>query len=172
MSDLNLPGIAIGGLSVGESKEQMYHTLEIINPYLPENKPRYLMGVGTPEDLLEAIDRGIDMFDCVLPTRLGRHGSFFDSTGRHAITNKKFARDANPPDGKCTCYTCKNFSRSYLRHLFTENEILGMHLLTLHNLHFLINLTQETRKHISKGIFRKFKKDFFKHYKIKNDKSV
>ncbi len=163
MSDVDLPGIAIGGLSVGESKEQMYHTLEILNPHLPENKPRYLMGVGTPEDLLKAIDRGIDMFDCVLPTRLGRHGTFFDNTGKNTITNKKFAQDAKPLDKNCACYTCKNFSRSYLRHLITENEILGMHLLTLHNLHFLINLTRETREHIKKGTFQKFKKDFFKH---------
>jgi len=170
--DLDLPGIAIGGLSVGESKEQMYHTLEILNPYLPEQKPRYLMGVGTPEDLIEAIDRGIDMFDCVLPTRLGRHGAFWDLSGRHSITNKKFAQDESPLDKKCTCYTCKNFSRSYIRHLITENEILGMHLLTLHNLHFLINLTNEAKTNIEKGTFGKFKQQFFKHYKPKNIKHV
>ncbi len=124
------------------------------------------MGVGTPEDLLEAVDRGIDMFDCVLPTRLGRHGTFWDHSGRHTITNKKFAQDTSPLDKKCSCYTCKNFSKSYLRHLTTENEFLGMHLLTTHNLHFLIELMRKTREHIKKGTFNKFKKDFFKSYKI------
>ncbi|MFA6528650.1 MAG: tRNA guanosine(34) transglycosylase Tgt [Candidatus Gracilibacteria bacterium] len=166
ISSLDTPGVAIGGLSVGESKEKMYHTLEIVIPHTNEEKPRYLMGVGTPEDILEAVDRGVDMFDCVLPTRLGRHGSFWNSTGRHAVKNKKFIHDESPPDTKCDCYTCKNFSLSYIRHLIQENEILGMHLLTIHNLRFLINLTEKIRKNINKGSFSKFKKDFFKNYHV------
>jgi len=165
ISDLDLPGIAIGGLSVGESKESMYHTLEIVVPHTPEKKPRYLMGVGTPEDLLEAVDRGIDMFDCVLPTRLGRHGGFWDNTDRHTITNKKFEQDEKPLATGCDCYACKNFSRSYIKHLITEKELLGMHLMTIHNLHFILNLMKNIRDHINKGTFKQFKKDFFKTYK-------
>ncbi len=165
ISDLDLPGIAIGGLSVGESKEKMYHALEVIAPHLPEEKPRYLMGVGTPEDLLEAVDRGIDMFDCVLPTRLGRHGSFWNHTGRHTITNKKFAQDETPLDPKCDCYSCKNFSKSYLRHLITENEFLGMHLLSLHNLAFILSLMEDIRQNINKGTFSQLKKSLLKAHK-------
>ncbi|MBU1019417.1 MAG: tRNA guanosine(34) transglycosylase Tgt [Patescibacteria group bacterium] len=165
ISDLDLPGVAIGGLSVGESKEQMYHTLEIVEPHLPKEKPRYLMGVGTPEDLLEAVSRGIDMFDCVLPTRLGRHGAFWNHTGRHTITNKKFAQDSQPLDKKCTCYTCKNHSASYLRHLIIEKELLGMHLMTIHNLSFILQLMKDIRESIDKGTFNRFKTQFFKNYK-------
>lgn len=166
MADLDLPGIAIGGLSVGEGKEQTYHTLDVLEPHLPEDKPRYLMGVGTPEDLLEAVDRGIDMFDCVLPTRLGRHGTFWNHTGRHNVTNKKFTQDSGPLDKKCRCYTCKNHSASYIKHLVTEKEILGMHLMTIHNLSFILNLMQEIRDNINKGTFERFKKEFLKGYKV------
>ncbi len=165
ISDLDLPGTAIGGLSVGESKEVMYSTLETVIPHTPEEKPRYLMGVGTPEDLLEAVDRGIDMFDCVLPSRLGRHGGFWNNEGRHTITNKKFEQDERPLAEQCECYACKNFSRSYIKHLITEKEILGMHLMTTHNLHFILDLMKKIRKNIDKGTFHKFKKDFLKTYR-------
>ncbi len=166
ISDLDMPGVAIGGLSVGESKEQMYHTLEVVVPHTPEEKPRYLMGVGTPEDLIEAVDRGVDMFDCVLPTRLGRHGAFWNTTGRHTITNKKFEKDPAPLDETCECYCCKNFSRSYLRHLVTEKEILGMHLMSIHNLHFLLNLMKKARNSIKNNEFNKFKKEFLRAYRV------
>jgi len=166
ISSLDLPGTAIGGLSVGESKETMHRILETVIPHTNEDKPRYLMGVGTPEDLLEAVDRGIDMFDCVLPTRLGRHGGFWNKEGRHTITNKKFEHDEAPLAEGCECYGCSNFSRSYIKHLITEGEILGMHLMTTHNLHFLIQLMQDIRKNINSNTFNRFKKEFLKTYKV------
>jgi queuine tRNA-ribosyltransferase len=166
ISDLNLEGTAIGGLSVGESKEQMYHTLDVLNPYLPINKPRYLMGVGTPEDILEGVERGIDMFDCVLPTRLARHGAFWDQFGRQNIKNLKYKTNEKPLDKDCECYSCKNFSSAYMRHLFTESEILGMRLMTIHNLHFLINLMKNIRENILNKNFDQFKREFLKKYKI------
>lgn len=164
---LNLPGNAIGGLSVGESKEKMLTMIETVIPYLSTQKPRYLMGVGTPEDLLECVDRGIDMFDCVHPTRMARHGAFWNESGRFSIRNEKFKTDKNPLQKKCECETCKNHSRSYLRHLISENEILGLRLMTIHNLHFLLNLMRKIREQISKGTFKKFKKDFLKEFKKK-----
>lgn len=164
MNDLDLPGNAIGGLSVGEGKDKMLEMIEVTIPHLSENKPRYLMGVGTPEDLLECVDRGIDMFDCVHPTRMGRHGSFWNESGRFSIKKEKFKLDKLPLQKNCTCETCKNYNRSYLRHLIFENEILGLRLMSIHNLHFLLNLMQEIRTHISKGTFKKFKKDFLKKF--------
>ena len=160
----NLPGNAIGGLAVGESKKTMYEMLDTVVPLLPENKPRYLMGVGTPEDLLEAVDRGVDMFDCVLPTRLARHGTFWTRTKPLHITNSKFKEDPSPLDKNCTCYTCKNYSRSYIHHLMKEGEIFGHRLMTIHNLNFLLNLMREIREHIEKGSFPKFKKEFLKKW--------
>ncbi len=171
MGELDLPGVAIGGLSVGESKEQMYHTLDILQPHLPENKPHYLMGVGTPEDILEAVDRGIDMFDCVLPTRLARHGTFWTHEGRFHIKQSGFKTSSLPLDTTCTCYTCRNYSMSYLRHIFTEGEILGMSLLSIHNLHFLLDLTGKIRAHINTGTFTTFKNDFLRNFKIPNGKN-
>ncbi|MBI5152583.1 tRNA guanosine(34) transglycosylase Tgt [Candidatus Peregrinibacteria bacterium] len=165
ISDLDLPGIAIGGLSVGETKKQMYEILETIMPILPKNKPIYLMGVGSPEDLLEAIDRGVDMFDCVMPTRLARHGSFWTLTGRRNIKNSKYRLDQKPLMENCGCYTCQKFTRSYLRHLFTEHETLGLRLMTIHNLHFLLNLMRDARTAITKGKFRQFKKAFLAKFK-------
>lgn len=156
---LDLPGNAIGGLSVGESKDKMFKMIEAVVPHLDEKKPRYLMGVGTPEDLLECVDRGIDMFDCVHPTRMARHGAFWTENGRFSIRNEKFKTDSSPLQKNCTCETCKNYSRSYLRHLIFENELLGLRLMTIHNLHFLLNLMQEIRKHISNGTFKKFKNE-------------
>lgn len=137
MADLDLPGIAIGGLAVGEPRKKTWEIIDAILPYLPENKPRYIMGIGTPEDIEEAIKRGMDMFDCVLPTRLGRHGSAFTQEGLLHLKNEKNRASKAPLDKKCTCYTCANYTRAYLRHLISEKEILGIHLLSLHNVAFL-----------------------------------
>jgi len=165
MSELDLPGIAIGGLSVGESKQDMYQTLEVIEPHLPKNKPRYLMGVGSPEDLVNAVLRGVDMFDCVLPTRLARTGSAFLPEGRVDLRNAKFKTSTKALQEDCTCYCCQNFTASYLHHLIKEKEILGLKLLTIHNLHFLIDLMQTMRSEIAKGSFAKFAKKFLSRYK-------
>ncbi len=164
-ANLDLPGIAIGGLSVGEERATMYHILDTIQPYLPEKKPRYLMGVGTPKDILEGVERGIDMFDCVHITRMSRHGSFYDESGHQHLKNSKNKDDKNPLQKKCKCYTCSKFSKSYVRHLVMENEMLGARLLTIHNLHYLLNLMSKIRKSIEKGHFVKFKKDFLKNFK-------
>lgn len=161
---LDLPGIAIGGLSVGEERETMYHILETIHPHLPENKPRYLMGVGTPQDLLEGVERGVDMFDCVDVTRISRHANFYTSEGRFHIKNAGYKADPEPLQKGCTCYTCQKFSRSYLRHLVTENETLGARLLTIHNLHFLLDLMSKIRENITAGTFKKFKRTFLKKF--------
>lgn len=164
MAELDLPGIAIGGLSVGESKNLMYETLENIYPHLPENKPRYLMGVGSPEDLLEAVERGIDMFDCVLATRIARHGAFWTKNGRHQIKNAEFKESNQPLMDDCHCYTCQTFTTSYIRHLFIENEILAHRLMTIHNLAFLLDLMSEIRRTIEDGTFTDFKKQFLAQF--------
>lgn len=166
MAELDLPGIAIGGLSVGESKEEMYHTLDVIHPHLPENKPHYLMGIGTPEDIFEAVDRGMDMFDCVLPTRLARHGTFWTNQGRFHVKHAQYRTSALPLDINCTCYACRNYSASYIRHIFFEKEILAMELLSIHNLHFLLNLTAKIREHINAGTFLSFKSQFLSEFTI------
>lgn len=145
MTALDLPGIAIGGLAVGEPRKKTWEIVDSILPYLPENKPRYIMGIGTPEDITEAIKRGIDMFDCVLPTRLGRHGSAFTDEGQIQIKNEKFKTDPGPLDKNCDCYTCNNYSRAYLRHLVMEKEILGIHLMSYHNIRYLIKHTEKTK---------------------------
>lgn len=160
----NLPGNAIGGLAVGEKKKTMFKMIETVISHLPENKPRYLMGVGTPPDILEAVDRGIDMFDCVLPTRLARHGAFWTRTKLNHIKNQKFKNNKTPLDSACACYTCKNYSKSYIHHLMKESEIFGHRLLTIHNIHFLLNLMREIRTHINKGTFHSFKKTFLKKW--------
>jgi len=165
----NLPGNAIGGLSVGEGKKTMYQMIDIVIPHLDLSRPRYLMGVGTPEDLLECVDRGIDMFDCVHPTRMARHGAFFTNIGRFSIRNEQFKFDKKPLEKTCQCETCKNYSRSYLRHLIFENEISGMRLMTIHNVHFLLNLMSEIRIHIEKNTFKKFKNNFLKKFKHKDE---
>lgn len=136
-------GTAIGGVAVGESKEDMWKVVETVMPLLPKNQPRYLMGIGEPEDIVKAISLGIDMFDCVLPTRLARHGSFWTAEGRCSITNSEFTTSDAPLEKRCACYTCQNFSASYLRHLMIEKEILGHRLLTIHNLHFLLDLMRD-----------------------------
>ena len=150
---IGFPGYAIGGLSVGEEKDLMYETLAYVAPLLPGEKPRYLMGVGTPEDLVYGVRCGIDMFDCVMPTRNARNGSLFTTAGIIRIRNTKYKSDFSPLDAACTCYTCQNFTRAYLRHLHVENEILGSQLHTLHNLHFYVSLMRGVRTAICDGSF-------------------
>ena len=154
-------GFAIGGLSVGEENSLMYDTIEATIPYLPEDKPRYLMGVGTPEDIIEAIDRGVDMFDCVMPTRNARNGSLFTSFGTIKIKNAKYKLDDSPIDENCNCYTCKNFSRAYLNHLYRAKELTYFRLASIHNLHYYLNLVKEARNAILEGKFKVFKKEFY-----------
>lgn len=153
IASLPFPGIAIGGLSVGETKEEMYHTLDVVTPLLPEHKPRYLMGVGTPEDLINGIARGVDIFDCVLPTRLARHNAAFSSTGRLNLMNATFARDPRPIDESCDCYTCRTFTRAYLRHLIVAKELLAGTLISIHNLRALVQLVKDIRAMILAGTF-------------------
>ncbi len=153
ISSLPFPGIAIGGLSVGETKEEMHRSLEVVTPLLPENKPRYLMGVGTPEDLINGVARGIDIFDCVLPTRLARHHAAFSSEGRLNLMNASYARDPRPIDENCDCYTCRTFTRAYLRHLIVAKELLAGTLISIHNLRALIRLMEEIRAAIAAGTF-------------------
>ncbi len=164
MLTLDFPGYAIGGLSVGESKPDMYAMLDVLNPILPVDKPRYLMGVGAAEDLVNGVIRGIDIFDCVLPTRLARHGAATVLGGRLNLNNAKFKTDPAPIDENCTCYTCQHFSRAYLRHLVKANEILGHILLTTHNVHFLINLMTTMRQAIIDGRAETFAQEILMHY--------
>ena len=154
-------GFAIGGLSVGEENQLMYDTIEATTPYMPIEKPRYLMGVGTPEDIIEAIDRGVDMFDCVMPTRNARNGYLFTSFGVLRIKNAKYKLDDTPIDNECSCYTCKNFSRAYLNHLFRAKELTYFRLASIHNLHYYLKLVKNARDAILKGEFKKFKKEFY-----------
>ncbi len=144
-------GFAIGGLSVGEAKERMYETVEVAAPLLPADRPRYLMGVGTPQDLLECIWRGVDMFDCVMPTRNARNGQLFTSRGKVIVKHARYKKDTKPADEECACYTCQHYSRSYLRHLFTNKEMLAGHLMTLHNIHYYLHLVAGARSAIQKG---------------------
>jgi len=153
ISSLAFPGIAIGGLSVGETKAEMHHTLDIVTPLLPENKPRYLMGVGTPEDLINGVLRGIDIFDCVLPTRLARHNAAFSPEGRLNLMNAIFARDPRPIDDTCDCYTCRTFTRAYIRHLIVAKELLAGTLISIHNLRALIRLMENIRAYITESSF-------------------
>ena len=153
IASLGTPGIAIGGLSVGETKAEMHSTLDVVMPLLPENKPRYLMGVGTPKDIINGIARGIDIFDCVLPTRLARHHAAFSPEGRLNMMNAAFARDERPIDETCDCYTCQNFTRAYIRHLIVAKELLAGTLLSIHNLRALIRLVKDIRSYIADGTF-------------------
>ena len=165
ISSLDFDGIAIGGLSVGESKEDMHAVLDVIDPILPENKVRYLMGVGTPEDLVQCIKRGIDIFDCVLPTRIGRNGSvFLLSGGRLNLKNADYARDEQPIDPGCGCYSCSNFTRAYLRHLVQAKEMLAATLLSIHNLYTLIHLAKNLRSAILRGDFEQLAKSLEKEH--------
>lgn len=169
---LDFPGYAVGGLSVGEPLDLMNEILDYTSDYLPENKPRYLMGVGTPDYLFEAVERGIDMADCVLPTRIARNGTLMTSKGRLVIKNAKYKDDFSKPDDECDCEVCQNYSRAYLRHLFNVDEILGLRLATIHNLHFLIHLMEEIRKSIANDYFLEFKSDFYKKYGYNNSSII
>jgi queuine tRNA-ribosyltransferase len=161
ISSMDFPGNAIGGLSVGETKAEMHAVLEAIDPILPQDKPRYLMGVGTPEDLVNGVMRGVDMFDCVLPTRLARHNAAMLRKGRLNLVNASYAKDPNPIDAGCTCYTCMHFSRAYLRHLIAAKEMLSATLLSIHNIHTLLQLARDMRVAILENRFDIFAAEFF-----------
>ncbi|HLQ74150.1 MAG TPA: tRNA guanosine(34) transglycosylase Tgt [Bacillota bacterium] len=161
---LDFPGYAIGGLSVGEPKEVMNRVLDFTTPLMPENKPRYLMGVGSPGSLVDGAIRGVDMFDCVLPTRIARNGTCMTSAGRLVVRNAKYARDMRPIDENCDCYTCKNYTRAYIRHLINCNETFGFRLTTYHNLHFLLKLMEQVRQAIIDDCLLDFKEEFFEKY--------
>ena len=169
--DIDFPGYALGGLSVGEPAEEMYAMLECTVPLMPEDKPRYLMGVGSPDYLIEGSKRGIDMFDCVLPTRIGRNGTALTKRGRVIIRDAVYSKDFSPLDAECDCYTCKNFSRAYIRHLLKVNEVLGMRLTTYHNIKFLIDLMKNIRQAIIEDKLGDFRDEFFDSfgYKTKNN---
>lgn len=164
----DLPGYAIGGLSVGEPKDTMYEVLDYTVPLLPEEKPRYLMGVGSPDALIEGVMHGIDMFDCVLPTRIARNGTALTHSGKLVIRNAAYAADFTPLDPECNCYTCTNYSRAYIRHLVKANEIFGLRLMTIHNLHFLLNLMKNIRKAIQEERLVEYKKEFYASYGYEN----
>ncbi len=167
--DFPLSGFALGGISVGEPKEKMYEITDYTVRLLPEDKPRYLMGVGAPEDLVIAVGLGIDMFDCVLPTRLARHGVFYTKEGRRNIKNAQYKEDFSPLEEGCDCYSCKKFTRAYIRHLFLQHETLSYRLLTLHNLRFLFRLITDIRESIKEGRYESFKRKFLENY-LKSDR--
>lgn len=169
--DMDFPGYAVGGLSVGEPKELMYEMLDITLEHLPQNKVRYLMGVGTPDCLVEGVMRGIDMFDCVYPTRVARNGTAMTWNGRLVIKNAQYEHDFHPIDEHCNCYTCRNYSRAYIRHLVRVNEIFGLRLLTIHNLHFLIDFMRQMRQSIMEDRFPEFYRKFTANFSF-NAKSV
>jgi queuine tRNA-ribosyltransferase len=164
LTSMDFPGYAIGGLSVGESKPLMYEMLECTVPLLPADKPRYLMGVGSPDALLEGAIRGVDMFDCVLPTRIARNGTVMTSTGRLVVRNAGLARDFGPLDPNCSCYTCTHYTRAYLRHLIKADETFGIRLTTNHNLHFLLELMRQVRQAIAEDRLLDFRDEFFDRY--------
>ncbi|MBD3269985.1 tRNA guanosine(34) transglycosylase Tgt [Candidatus Peregrinibacteria bacterium] len=165
MASLDTPGIAIGGLSVGEERAEMYHILDVIKEHLPTEKPRYLMGVGTPIDLLESIERGIDMFDCVHATRIARHGNYYDNLGRQNIKNSKYANDSTPIDLEDSNNPIRKYSKSYLHHLVKNNEMLGLRLLSIHNIYFLLKLMSKARNAIKQGEYMTFKHEFLRYFK-------
>ncbi|WP_139453775.1 tRNA guanosine(34) transglycosylase Tgt [Campylobacter armoricus] len=162
LCEMDFDGLAIGGLSVGEENEAMYDTVEAMMPYVDSNRPRYLMGVGTPEDLVENIARGVDMFDCVMPTRNARNGTLFTSFGKFNIKKAEFITDNLPIDSKCSCYACKNFSRAYLNHLFKAKELTFFRLASIHNLHYYLNLVKQIREAIIKDEFENFRREFYR----------
>lgn len=161
---LDFPGYSIGGLSVGEPKELMYEVLDYTTPLLPKDKPRYLMGVGSPDALIEGAIRGVDMFDCVLPTRIARNGTAMTSQGKVVIKNAKYTRDFSPLDPECDCYCCKNYTKAYIRHLYKADEILSSRLLSTHNLHFLLKLMKQVRQAIMEDRLMDFRNEFFAKY--------
>jgi queuine tRNA-ribosyltransferase len=171
LTALDFPGYGIGGLSVGETKAQMHEMLEMLHPLLPRNKPRYLMGVGSPEDLFECVARGVDQFDCVLPTRIARNGAVFTRRGRINLRNARFSTDKNPIEVDCECYTCRTFSLAYLRHLLIAEEILALRLTTLHNLHFMLTLMRHIRQSIFDGTFTAYKNEFLTDYRTVSEEA-
>lgn len=162
IAELDLPGYAIGGLAVGETHQEMYDTIEAVEEWMPADRPRYLMGVGTPGNILEAVSRGVDFFDCVMPARNGRHGHLFTKAGVINIKNEKYSRDDTPIDPTCSCPVCRRFSKAYLRHLFKAQEMLGMRLAVSHNLFFYNNMMQEIRDHLDKGTFEEYRQHYSK----------
>ena len=164
LADMDFPGYGIGGLSVGEPKPVMYEMLEEIEPYMPKEKPRYLMGVGTPDCFLEGVLRGIDMFDCVLATRIARNGTVFTRSGRLVVRNAAYARDFEPMEEGCDCYACQHFSRAYIRHLLKADEITGARLASIHNLRFLIRMMEEIRQAIAEDRFLDYRREFYDRY--------
>lgn len=169
LMELDFDGYAIGGVSVGEPSNLVYNTVAQVAGILPADKPRYVMGVGLPEDILEAVDRGADMFDCVVPTRYGRNGTAFTSEGKIVIRNAPYTEDFSRLDKECSCYACNNFSRAYLRHLFNTEEILGLRLLCLHNVHFYLDLMKKAREAIKNNRFTDFKKEFLGNYNVERN---
>ncbi|MDO5144429.1 MAG: tRNA guanosine(34) transglycosylase Tgt [bacterium] len=166
LAAMDFPGYGIGGLSVGEPKPVMYEMLDEIRPYMPENKPRYLMGVGTPDCLIEGVLRGIDMFDCVLATRIARNGTVLTSKGRVVVKNGQFAHDFGPIDEQCDCYACRHYSRAYVRHLFKAGEITAGRLASIHNLRFLIHMMEEMRQAIAEDRFLDYRREFYERYDL------
>ena len=164
LREIDFDGYALGGLSVGEPQNLRYNIMKFTLEYLPQSKPRYLMGLGTPLDLVEAVEEGIDLFDCVIPTRYGRNGTAFTNQGKLVIRNAPYSRDETPLDKNCNCYTCRNFSRAYLRHLFNCGEILGTRLVSLHNVYFYLELMRQIRAAIRENKFLEFKKNFLQSY--------
>ena len=165
--EMDFDGYSIGGLSVGEPKPIMYEVLDYTVDLIPKDKPRYLMGVGSPDDLFEGVIRGVDMFDCVLPTRIARNGTAMTSNGKVVVRNATYQEDFTPLDSECDCYVCRNYSRAYIRHLIKANEILGARLITYHNLYFLLKLMKNIRNAIQKDNLLQYKKEFFfKYYGI------
>lgn len=166
LGELDFDGYGIGGLSVGEPKEIMYEVLDYTVPLVPPDKPRYLMGVGSPDCLLEGVERGIDMFDCVLPTRIARNGTVFTSRGKLVVRNAEYAGDFSPLDPECGCYACRRFTRAYIRHLLKTNEILGIRLTTIHNLYFIFKLMNDIREAVRHGRLKQFKEEFLKKFSL------
>lgn len=160
----DLSGFSIGGLSVGEPKDMMVELLHYTTQFMPINKPRYLMGVGSPDYLFEAVEAGVDMADCVLPTRIARNGTAISYNGKLVLKNAKYRKDFRPIDENCSCYACKNHSRAYIRHLISVNEILAARLLTIHNLYFLLDLMKNIRSSIEEDRFLEYKKEFYDSY--------
>jgi len=169
ITELDLDGYAIGGLAVGETHEEMYRVIEKVVPYLPETKPIYLMGVGTPANILEAVERGVDFFDCVYPARNGRHGNAYTNHGKMGLLNAKYERDDSPIDPECQCPTCKNYSRAYIRHLLKAKEMLGMRLLVMHNLYFYNHMMEEIRDAIDNHEYAAYKKMRLEGFKNEKD---
>ena len=169
--DIGFDGYAVGGVSVGEPEHEMFRAIENAVPFLPQDHHRYAMGLGTPPQIIEMIARGVDMFDCVLPTRLARNGTAFTATGTLNLKNAPFAEDPSPIEPGCECHACRHFSSAYLRHLVKAEEILGLRLISIHNLHFYLNLARQARSHILAGTFKQFRESFVSNYKAHNEPS-